>query len=668
MAAPELIEPVGDVYPKQKEGYLTNSYYYTVALDAQDGESRFFSPELLPYNRQLLGGKGTNLLTLTEIANIRPNIHVPPGFIISTEAWAESREIGYDIPDDVWVEALLQLADLEHKTGCRFGDPTNPLIVSARSGAEKSMPGMLDTVINIGLNDETVVGLGQQIGPSAAWESYYKLVVDLGKSAFNIDPAIFAGVAQQLLKEYNAKRLNQLSPTILQQLVAQAKEIIAQEGFLFPEDPYDQLQQAIAAVFASWDKQKAVDYRNRVGIADDLGTAVTIQQVVFGNSDKEGAGSGVLETRDSRTLGPAKTTFAEREQGTAVVSDAVHPELGIYDLPFPDHVIKEIETMVCSIEPTKSFPQQLEYTFDGEKFWLLQIREMELEPLAHFRRLLEISGITRDSELAMITVDEAIRFIPTAKLQSLLQPGLDPEAVKAAEEAGRILGTGIPISLGHATAPVIHHKGQALSENGQEYVLVSSLTTQRLTGLPRNVVAYITEDGSIGSHNASTARLIASERGIPIIFGAKTANIQEGQIVTVDGTSGKIFAGTIPVSEDGSGALTPTEKAAAERWLQAKCSNLWFYTYASWAGQPPDLDPALKTIERAGVELKSRKALETVAVQALIPAEIRMDYQVVKPDEEDKIRILVEVGNDCATFSPPGLRAPGAGGASQNRP
>ncbi len=568
---PEDVSGAAGISPHEGE---QTQFRYSRTIDATDSS--------LPVTKEALGGKGFGLVEMARLG-----LSVPPGFILTTGAWCEYHASDDRMPSDTDVEITRQLHRLEEKTGKKLGDPINPLFVSARSGGEASMPGVLETKLNIGINSTTVNALSQEIGEQAARESYRSLIASFEAA-----------------------------------------------GYALPENPREQLNAAIALVYRSWLSPKATLYREEHHISETAGIAVTVQQMVWGNSVKESAGAGVLLTRDPMKFSDEPViVFSPHAQGTEVVSDAATaPQVPLSHFSHPrQEELRRIATLLH--EYHRRIPQDIEFTDDGNSIWILQTRELPLSNLALFRSLVEQ---TNDG----LTTNEALRVISAQQLESLLEPALDPQAVTQAIAEGRLIDHGIPVSIGVRSGRIVSSREEALQYPDENVVLASSDFTRDSIDLPKNVTAILVTNGSIGSHIARTATVLANKQDVVILFGIHLEKLEPGDRVTVDSHSGSVFRGDIPRLVNGSrGALTHDEEILVRAWLDEYKQNPWRFLVSEDIYEQYRV-LAHEAIGSAREQFRSLKAREYAVFNSIIPEKIRMEYATVKPHEEDRIRQL----------------------------
>ncbi|HXM37431.1 MAG TPA: pyruvate, phosphate dikinase [Gemmatimonadales bacterium] len=490
--------------------------------------------------RDILGGKGAGL---AEMANL--GLPVPPGFTLSARLCITYLEQG-TFPDDLREEVARHLKQLERSTKKGFGDAKNPLLVSVRSGAAVSMPGMMETILNLGLNDDTVQGLiAQSTNPRFAYDSYRRFVQMYGDVVFDLGKEPFEEVLAEAKTRRKVKRDIDLPPADLQALVHEFKAIIqSRTGMPFPEDPDQQLWGAIEAVFKSWRTRRAADYRRVNGIPDDLGTAVNIVAMVYGNMGDD-CGTGVAFTRDCRTgeriLNGDVLTNA---QGEDVVSGARTPEpIARLKRGKLAKIYRELERLAVKLEKHFKDVQDVEFTFEHGKLYMLQTRRAQRTGVAAVRIAVEMVGEK------LISEDDAVQRVPPQDLDQLFHPMVDPRA------AVTVLAKGLPASPGAATGEVVFDadEAEALKKKGRDVILVRPETSpEDFHGIVA-ARAILTARGGMTSH----AAVVARGMGKTCVVGAKDLDVdpaagrfrangrvvKRGQVITVDGTSGRVILG-----------------------------------------------------------------------------------------------------------------------------
>src|SRR5881396_1782440 len=468
--------------------------------------------------RDILGGKGAGL---AEMANL--GLPVPPGFTISAKLCLTYLEQG-TFPDQLHDEVGRHLKQLEQATRKKFGDPKNPLLVSVRSGSAVPMRGMMETILNLGLNDETVQGLvAGAKNPRFAYDSYRRFVQMYGDVVFDLGKQPFEEVLEECKRRRRVARDIDLPPDDLKALVHEFKAIIqAKRGVPFPDDPTAQLWGAIAAVFRSWRTRRAADYRKVHGIPDDLGTAVNVVAMVYGNMGDD-SGTGVAFTRDCRTgENVLNGDFLTNAQG--------------------ERVADKLERHFKDV-------QDIEFTFEHGRLFILQTRRAQRTGLAAVRIAVDM---VQDR---LITADEAVQRVPPRDLDQIFHPMVDPRA------AVTVVAKGLPASPGAAQGEAVFDadEAEALAKQGRKVILVRPETSpEDFHGIVA-AQAVLTARGGMTSHAAIVARGMgktcvvgATEIEVDAAGGRFRANgrvVKRGQVLTVDGTTGRVILGTAKLVE-----------------------------------------------------------------------------------------------------------------------
>ncbi len=493
--------------------------------------------------RELLGGKGIGLAEMTQLG-----VPVPAGFTITTEAcraYMESKEL----PDGLEQEVGEQVRKLEERAGKRFGDPTDPLLVSVRSGAAVSMPGMMDTILNVGLNDTATAGLADTTGNARfANDSYRRLIQMYGETVDGVDPHRFEQELQHLKAARGVSQDVELTADDLAGLVATFLEIYEQDvGRPFPQDANEQLVRAVVAVFDSWETPRAQVYRRAHDIPDDLGTAVNIVQMVFGNKG-ERSGTGVAFTRNPSTGEPgAFGEFLVDAQGEDVVAGIRTPEpLVAMQQRLPAAYTELMET-IGNLEAHYRDMQDIEFTVEEDRLYLLQTRTAKRTAAAALKAAVDMAGE------GLITREEAVARIDPAQLDQLLHPMIDPDAPV------EVIATGLNASPGAASGKVVLDAGRAeeLGKAGEAVILVRWETTpDDIHGLLQ-AQGVLTAHGGMTSHAAVVARgmgkpCVAGCEGLAIDVDARVASLNghelaEGDLLTIDGGTGRVILGHVPL-------------------------------------------------------------------------------------------------------------------------
>ncbi len=501
--------------------------------------------------RDILGGKGAGL---AEMANL--GLPVPPGFTISAKLCLTYLEEG-TFPPGLHDEVDRHLKQLEHATKRKFGDAATPLLVSVRSGAAVSMPGMMETILNLGLNDDTVQGLiAGSKNPRFAYDSYRRFVQMYGDVVFDLGKEPFAEVLEEHTRRRRVQRDIDLPADDLRALVQEFKAIVqAKAGVPFPEDPGAQLWGAIAAVFRSWRTRRAADYRRVHGIPDDLGTAVNVVAMVYGNMGDD-SGTGVAFTRDCRTGERVLNgDVLANAQGEDVVSGARTP-VSIARLKRGKlaRVYDELERVAAKLERHFKDVQDIEFTFERGKLYLLQTRRAQRTGLAAVRSAVELV------EERLITPDEAVQRVPPQDLDQLFHPMVDPKARVT------VVARGLPASPGAAMGEVVFDadEAEALAHKGRRVILVRRETSpEDFHGIVA-AEAVLTARGGMTSHAAVVARgmgktCVVGAQDIDVDaragrFRANGRAVKRGQVITVDGTTGRVILGAATLVQPKIGA------------------------------------------------------------------------------------------------------------------
>jgi pyruvate, orthophosphate dikinase len=492
--------------------------------------------------RELLGGKGVGLAEMTLLG-----IPVPTGFTITTEA-CRAYMNAKQLPDGLEEEVAEHLGLLEQRAGKRFGDPADPLLVSVRSGAAVSMPGMMDTILNVGLDDAAVSGLAAAGNARFANDSYRRLIQMYGETVDGVDPHRFEQELARLKAERGVSQDVELTAEDLATLVGIFREIYAQDvGHPFPQDANRQLIRAVVAVFESWETPRAQVYRRAHDIPDDLGTAVNIVQMVFGNKG-EGSGTGVAFTRNPSTgeAGPFGE-FLVDAQGEDVVAGIRTPEpLALMAEGLPAAYSELLDTMT-RLEAHYRDMQDIEFTVEDDRLYILQTRTAKRTAAAALKAAVDMVAE------GLITREEAVARIDPAQLDQLLHPMIDPETPV------EVIATGLNASPGAASGRIVLDAGKAeeLGKAGEAVILVRWETTpDDIHGL-LHAKGVLTAHGGMTSHAAVVARgmgkpCVAGCEGLSIDAEAGIAQINghelaEGDLLTIDGGTGRVILGQVPL-------------------------------------------------------------------------------------------------------------------------
>jgi pyruvate,orthophosphate dikinase len=494
--------------------------------------------------KMLLGGKGANLAEMTNLG-----LPIPPGFTITTESCIHYFEEGRTL----WTPLLQQidsaLIDLENAVGKSFRDPANPLLVSVRSGAAFSMPGMMDTILNLGLNDASVAGLAEQTqNPTFAFDSYRRFIQMFADVVKSVPRIHFEAILDKIKNENGYEFDNQLTLENLTELVAQYKSVYQREtGETFPQNPLEQLHQAVQAVFASWNNERAILYREIHNISHDLGTAVTVQSMVFGNRGND-SGTGVAFTRNPAT--GEKKLFGEflmNAQGEDVVAGIRTPlDIDTLQEVMPT-VYNEFKTIAQKLEGHYADMQDIEFTIEKGRLFLLQTRNGKRTAAAAVAVAVDLA------EEGLITKEEAVMRTETDQLDKLLHPTFDAKALVEAT----LLATGLGASPGAASGHIYFSTADAetAQKDGLPVILVRRETSpEDLAGMMSSE-GILTARGGMTSHAAVVARglgkccvagctaAVIDEENKTVVIDDVT--LHQGDLLSLDGASGRVYAGTI---------------------------------------------------------------------------------------------------------------------------
>jgi pyruvate,orthophosphate dikinase len=504
--------------------------------------------------KALLGGKGAGVAEMT-----RAGLPVPPGFTITTAACNAYLANGGAFPADLWDQALAALAEVESQTGKRFGDPANPLLVSVRSGAMLSMPGMMDTVLNLGLNPATREGMARlTANPRFAHDAYRRFVQLFGKIVLNINAELFEHELNALKGSGSATRSDaDLSAEELATLGERFKAIVREQtGRDFPDDPHEQLRMAIGAVFESWNGKRAQDYRRVNRISDDLGTAVNVQAMVFGNMGNDSA-TGVAFTRNPMT--GERELFGEylvNAQGEDVVAGIRTPQPISAMAEQMPAVYEEFRAIAARLEAHYRDMQDLEFTIERGRLWMLQTRTGKRSAAAALRIALDLF------EEGVLDQEAVVRRIDPQQLDQLLHPIIDP----AAKREHHPIAFGLAASPGAAAGRIVltPDEAEVQAKAGEAVILVRTETAPEDFHGMVAARAILTARGGKTSHAAVVARgmgkpCVAGCGALEIDYKAGTVTVQSqlvpaitlraGDWISLDGSTGEIFTGQLPTVE-----------------------------------------------------------------------------------------------------------------------
>jgi pyruvate,orthophosphate dikinase len=506
----------------------------------------------------LLGGKGANLAEMCSM-----KLSVPPGFTVSTEACLDFYKTNRQMSEEIKTQVLEALKWVEGLTGKKFGDVENPLLFSVRSGARASMPGMMDTVLNLGLNDHTVVGLAKKTNnPRFAWDSYRRFIQMYSNVVLGVNTSILEANLEDLKEARGVHLDTDLTAKDLEELVKVYKAVLREDhGITFPQEPMEQLWKAISAVFGSWNNNRAIRYREMHNIPHDWGTAVNVQSMVFGNMGDDCA-TGVCFTRDPST--GEKKFFGEflvNAQGEDVVAGIRTPqpinnesknESNKQHKTLEEVMPKAYADLVADYKMLENHykdMQDIEFTIENGKLWILQTRNAKRTVNAALKVAVDLVAE------GLITKQEAVLRINPEDLNQLLHPRLDPKAKKI------LIATGLPASPGAASGQMVFVSSVAeeWAKNGKKVVLVRAETSPEDIGGMAASTGILTARGGMTSH----AAVVARGMGKPCVAGCSTLVINEktktltvkgktyheGDYITFDGANGEVYEGLVPTIE-----------------------------------------------------------------------------------------------------------------------
>ncbi|MBU0991505.1 MAG: pyruvate, phosphate dikinase [Proteobacteria bacterium] len=498
--------------------------------------------------RGLLGGKGANLADMARI-----NVPVPPGFTVTTEACRAYIESGNVFPEGMWEQMKESMGVIESQAGKRFGGKENPLLVSCRSGAKFSMPGMMDTVLNVGLNDETAESMANLTGdPRFVYDSYRRLIQMYGTVVRGLPDELFENVIHRVKLKANVQNDTDLSEAHLREITHEFKALFLRNvGHEFPSDPYQQLSWATEAVFKSWNSKRAMDYRNATGIPHDLGTAVSIVAMVFGNMGNDCA-TGVAMTRDGSTgERHMEGDYLTNAQGEDVVAGIRQTcDIGLLKKEMPK-AYAELAGIAKRLEEHYRDMQDIEFTIEKQKLWMLQTRDGKRTARATVRIAVDMA------EEGLISREEAVLRVSPEHVDFFLHPQFDNSAIVLARNQGRLLARGLNVSPGAACGMVVFdaNRAEAWAKEGKSVIMARPETK------PDDVHGMLASKGIMTSRGGRTshAALVARQFGRPAVVGISSLEIDvdkrqmtvnnkviiEGEWLSLDGNTGEIFEGNI---------------------------------------------------------------------------------------------------------------------------
>jgi pyruvate,orthophosphate dikinase len=500
--------------------------------------------------RTLFGGKGANLAEM-----VRIGVPVPPGFIVTTEACNVYLEAGGIFPDGMWDQVLQALHTIEADTGKTFGDPRQPLLVSCRSGAKFSMPGMMDTVLNIGLNDLTAQAMVNLTGDERfVFDAYRRLIQMFGSVVMGVADEVFEHVLTAARQKAGVTVESDLQAADWKEVTDRFKNVFRNHTQIdFPQDPLEQLRMATEAVFKSWNGKRAVDYRNAANIPHDLGTAVNIVTMVFGNMANDCA-TGVAMTRNGSTGETGlEGDFLINAQGEDVVAGIrMTEDIATMAASFPE-AYEELCSIANKLELHYRDMQDMEFTIEKGKLWMLQTRDGKRTARAAVRIAVDM---TREG---LISMDQAVLRISPEQIDFFLHPQFDPAAIADARSHGRMVARGLNVSPGAAGGLVVFEADLAetwAKRDGKKVILVRPETK------PDDVHGLLAAQGVLTSRGGRTshAALVARQFGKPAVVGVAALEIdlskremrcgetliREGDVISIDGNTGEVFLGELP--------------------------------------------------------------------------------------------------------------------------
>ncbi|WAM34889.1 pyruvate, phosphate dikinase [Caldicellulosiruptor morganii] len=500
--------------------------------------------------RELLGGKGANLAEMTNLG-----LPVPPGFTVTTEACTRYYDEGEKIADEIVEEIFEKLAELEKITGKKFGDPSNPLLVSVRSGARVSMPGMMDTILNLGINDQVVEGLAKLTNNERfAYDSYRRFIQMFSDVVMGIEKNKFEKILDEIKEKYGAKYDTDLTAEHLKEVVARYKELYkAEKGEDFPQDPKVQLLEAVKAVFRSWNNPRAIVYRRLNEIPHDWGTAVNVQMMAYGNMGND-SGTGVAFTRNPAT--GEKELYGEflmNAQGEDVVAGIRTPQpISALKETMPE-VYQQLADIAKKLETYYKDMQDMEFTIERGKLYMLQTRNGKRTAQAALKIAVDMV------EEGLITKEEAMLKVDPKQLDTLLHPTFEQNALKAAKPIAK----GLPASPGAATGKIYFtaEEAKAAVERGEKKVILVRTETS-----PEDIEGMVAAQGILTSRGGMTshAAVVARGMGKCCVAGCGDISIneeekyfttpdgkvyREGDWISLDGSTGYVYEGELPTKE-----------------------------------------------------------------------------------------------------------------------
>jgi len=593
--------------------------------------------------KPLLGGKGANLAEMTRIG-----LPVPPGFTITTEVCTHYYANRKTYPKSLWDQVKQGVANTEAILGKKFGDTQKPLLVAVRSGARDSMPGMMDTILNLGLNDQTVLALEKISGnPRFAWDCYRRFIQMYGDVVMGVQKApsedhepfeiVIEGLKNELFPGEQHAEDTRIDAKGLMELVKRFKALIKERtGQEFPTDPWKQLEGAIGAVFSSWMNDRAIVYRRKYNIPTEWGTAVNVQSMVFGNTGDK-SGSGVAFTRDPAT--GEKVFYGEfliNAQGEDVVAGVRTPKPVAELSKFLPDAFKELERIRQTLESHFRDVQDFEFTIEDGKVFMLQTRNGKRTGLAAVRFAVEME------KEKLITWEDAILRVPAEQLDQVLAPVFDRAAIKAAKSIAK----GLPAGPGAATGKVYFNADRAVeAAHRGEKVLLARIETspEDLRGMIA-AEGILTARGGVSSHAALVARqmgkvCVCGASALQVDYGARTLSVgdtklKEGDFLSIDGTSGDVYVGELKTA--------PSEviQVLINKSLDGKDSR----TYQNYATLMKWCSKATRLQVRTNAD-SPEQAANAVGFGAVGIGLCRTEHMFFEGDRIDAMREMILAGN-----------------------
>ena len=500
------------------------------------------------HRKDLLGGKGAELAEM-----MAQGLPVPPGFTITTEACREYYRSGKKLPKGLWQQVKAAMAELEESSGRKYGDPANPLLVSVRSGAAVSMPGMMETILNLGVNDQIVDCIARSTGNERfALDLYRRFIRMFSSVALGVDGVLFDRIVESQQANGKVKRGSGLTIQELREIISRSKGLVAYStGHDIPADPYVQIEQAIRAVFDSWNTRRAVTYRNFHGIPHDLGTAVNIVAMVYGNRDDSSC-TGVLFTRNPSS--GEKAVYGEyltNAQGEDVVAGTATPRRVEHLATEMPQVYQQLLEVAEVLERHYGDSQDVEFTVEQGKLYILQTRSAKRGAKAAVKIAVDM---VQDG---LITKEQALLRVEPDQIYQLLLPRFDEAAIETAKREGRLLAVGLAASPGGATGKVVFSTDTAaeLGRQGTSVILTRPETSAEDVHGMVNSAGVLTSRGGGTSH----AAVVARGMGKPCVTGAESievnpaegylrcgrVTVKEGEEISIDGATGEVFVGLV---------------------------------------------------------------------------------------------------------------------------